>query len=93
MAWELNVNKKLLEIYDFYHASLKLFKVQGSSIEVWVYIQALPSEAKRGAIEKWLKNHIREEGVSIKDFEIEDIVSIIDYYDPTKKRPKFIIEI
>ncbi len=66
------VKDKIKEIESFYHTDLELFKVDDNKIEVWVYIHALPSEAKRNIIDKWLKDHIKEEGITIIYFDIEE---------------------
>ncbi len=63
------------EIEDVLHPSLELFKAENGDVNVWVYIRALPSEATQPTIQKWLEDHIKEEGVTVKGFMIE-IVSV-----------------
>lgn len=74
------VNEKISkEIYSFFHAETELFQIQKGSIEVWVYVSALPSEAK--LIEKWIDDHIKEDGIEVGKFEVEEIMSKIDPYN------------
>lgn len=69
------VNNKIQnEIDSVLHADLELFKVDGNNIEVWVYISAFPSEVTRDIIGKWIKDHIKEEGISVQNFEFEQLV-------------------
>lgn len=42
-------------------------------------------------VEKWLKEHITEDGLTVEDFEIREIVSFNDLYDDTK--PIFFIHL
>jgi hypothetical protein len=60
------------EIESIYHPDLELFQVKDGSIEVWVYISDLtPLELLEKNIRDWLKNHIKEEGLTIDNVEIE----------------------
>ena len=71
------VNKKISnEIESFYHTNIELLQNLENNIEVWVYISALPSEAK--LIGEWIENHIKEEGIMIKGFEVEKIMNCLD---------------
>lgn len=73
------VNKKIkTEIDSVLHPDLELFKLEDEKIEIWVYISALPSEATRDIVEKWLNDHIVERGLKVENFEIEIIASKID---------------
>lgn len=61
------------EIEGMFHADLELFHIDDDgTTDVWVYASGL-----RGSIdytvERWLKNHIKEEGIDVKDFEIEEL--------------------
>lgn len=60
------------EIDSYYHADLELFEINDDKIEVWVFINALPSSVSRDIIEKWLNDHVNEEGIVATDFEIEE---------------------
>ena len=59
------------EIEDVLHPNLELFRAENGDVNVWVYIRALPSEAKHPTVKKWLENHIKEEGIIVKGFMIE----------------------
>ncbi|MBU3965087.1 hypothetical protein KKG29_03105 [Patescibacteria group bacterium] len=83
------VKQKILEIESFYHTDVELFRVQGNTIEVWVYISALPSEAKNITIGEWIKNHIKEDGIEVKGFEVKIIMSFLDPI--SEKPPQFMI--
>lgn len=73
------VNNKITEIEDVLHPDLELFHVHDSNkINVWIYIQALPSEVKQRIVDKWAKDHIVEEGLSVKNIEIKVINSMIE---------------
>ena len=61
-----------LEIDSYYHADLELFKLDDNKINVWVFINALPSNVSKYIIGKWLEDHINEEGIKVTDFEIEE---------------------
>lgn len=76
------IDKKLEdEIESFYHADLELFRVNDNDVEVWVYLSALPSEATECVIRKWLNDHIKEDGVALKDFEIVEVANLLDLAD------------
>lgn len=60
------------EIDSCYHADLELFKIDDDKIEVWVFINALSSCVSKDIIEKWLNNHINDEGIISTDVEIEE---------------------
>ncbi len=68
------VSKKIrTEIEDVLHPELELFKAENGDVNIWVYIRALPSEVTHSIVEKWLENHIKEEGITVKGFMIEII--------------------
>lgn len=84
------VNKKISkEIESFYHAELELFRIQDNTVEVWVYIYALPSEATDKMIGEWIKNHIKEDGIEVKGFKTEEIASRLESISERSK--KFLI--
>lgn len=59
-------------IESFYHPDLELFQVKDRSIEVWVYISDYaPLEFLEKNVRDWLKNHIKEEGITVENIEIE----------------------
>lgn len=60
------------EIDNCYHADLELFKITDNKIEIWVFIKAIQSCLPKDIIEKWLNDHINEEGIMATDFEIEE---------------------
>lgn len=73
------VDKKIkIEIESVLHPEVELFNLKEEKIEVWVYISALPSEATRNIVQKWLDDHITERGLRVINFEIEIIASRID---------------
>lgn len=73
------------EIYPTFHTDLELFKVDGDKVAVWAYVSAYPSEVTSNIIGKWIVDHIKEEGITVNDFEFEMIV------DVTKKDDKFFV--
>lgn len=61
------------EIENMFHPDLELFRVdEDGTTEVWVYIGGL-SGSIDFAIDQWLKDHIKEEGIEVKDFKIEEL--------------------
>ena len=64
------------EIDKIYHANLEKFQINGSDIEVWVLIIAFPSEVTKKVVTEWFKEHIKEEGITVKDFVIREIAKI-----------------
>ena len=67
------VNNKIKdEIESFYHPDLELFLTKDRSIEVWAYISDLTSlKLLEKNIRDWLENHIKEEGLTVDNVEIE----------------------
>lgn len=71
------VNKKIKEEIDrIYHTDLELFQINDNMIDVWVYLRAYPYDISKDIIEKWLKNHIKDEGITIIDFNFEEITNL-----------------
>lgn len=59
-------------IESFHHPDLELFQVKDRSIEVWVYISDFtPLELLEKNVRDWLKNHIKEDGLTVDNVEIE----------------------
>lgn len=69
------------EIDPSFHTDLELFEINGNKIEVWVYIHAFPSEVTNDIIEKWIQDHIKEEGISVIGFEFKKIFDMTDEKD------------
>lgn len=67
------VNDKIKgDIESIYHTDLELFNTEDRSIEVWVYISDFtPIELLEKNVRDWLKNHIKEDGLTIDNVEIE----------------------
>lgn len=73
------VRKKIIcEMDDSFHTRLELFKIEDyddkGKVDVWVYINALPSEVDRKTIKKWIDDHIKEEGLAVEEFEFSIMV-------------------
>jgi hypothetical protein len=62
------------DITSFYHADLELFGIENDVVNVWVFVSALSSEVSRDIIDEWLKNHIKEEGITVTNLEIEELL-------------------
>lgn len=73
------------EIDGGWHPDLELFGIeQPNIIKIWVYVQEAASGlANRKVIEKWLKDHVKEEGLIVTNFEIKE----------TKWKKGFILEL
>jgi hypothetical protein len=65
------------EIDTSFHTYLELLKITGNRIDIWVYIHAFPSEVTNDIIKKWIREHIKDEGISL-DFEFEMIFDLTD---------------
>lgn len=62
------------EIDSMYHPDLELFCVnEDDTIDVWVYVSSY--SVTRPVVEHWLKDHIKEEGIHVKEFEIEKLLN------------------
>ena len=62
------------EIDSIYHPDLELFSVnEDNTIEVWVYVSGFG--VTRQIVEQWLQDHIKEEGIDVKEFEIEKLLN------------------
>lgn len=60
------------EIEGIYHSDLELFQIKDRSIEVWVYISdSTPLKILEKNVRCWLKDHIKEEGLTVDNLEIE----------------------
>ncbi len=64
------------EIEDVLHPSLDLFEAKDGIVDVWVFITALPSEARYKVVEKWIKDHIKEDGLSVTESNVEMIFNM-----------------
>lgn len=61
------------EIDSIFHPDLELFRIDDdNNVDVWVYVCGLVGSIKY-IVEKWLKNHITEEGIDVKNFDIEEL--------------------
>lgn len=84
------VRKKIIcEIDDSFHTYLELFKIGDDNdrdkVDIWVYLYALPSEIDRKTIEKWIDDHIKEEGLTVEEFEFSMMVDTTE--NGWKQRP------
>lgn len=61
------------EIESIYCPDLELFSTKDGIIEVWIYISTLLSDVSEKIIGDWTKNHIKEDGLTVENFEIEKI--------------------
>ena len=62
------------EIDSIFHPDLELFHVDDdSTTDIWVYVSSLSYDVNEDMVKKWLNDHIKEEGIEIKSFEIEKL--------------------
>ena len=82
------VRKKIIcDIQYSFHTHLELFKadIMGGEekdkgkIEVCVYVHGLPSEITKDVIKKWIDINIKEDGLTIGEFEYEMIIDLTKY--------------
>ncbi len=79
------VRKKIKEeIEDYYSTQIELLSIEDNFIEVWVFISALLENSYLKEMVKWLEEHIKEDGLTVEDFEIREIVNFNDLYDDNK---------
>lgn len=70
---------KIKEIEDVLHPDIELFNIHDNNkVDIWLYIHALPSEVTQKIVDKWAKDHIIEEGLIVKNIEIEVVNSLLD---------------
>ena len=97
------VRKKIIcDIHDSFHTHLELFKIDmmegeekdKGKIEVCVYVHGLPSEITKDVIKKWIDINIKEDGLTIGEFEYEMITDLTKYSEDEleveKRASKFI---
>lgn len=73
------VKKKIInEIDPSFHTSLELFSIKDDDAKIWVYISALPSEVKEDIVKEWLDNNVKEDNITVKEFEIVDTTNMLD---------------
>lgn len=73
------------EINETFNTDLELYNITGNNIEIWVFIFAYPSEVDNGIIDKWIKDHIKENGLKVDSFEFRKLVDITE--EEWKYRP------
>ena len=64
------------EIEHVLHPNLELFEAKDGNVDVWIFITALPSEATHKVVETWIKDHIKEDGLSVTEFNVEMISNL-----------------
>jgi len=64
------------EIEYVLHPSLELFDAKDGNVDVWVFITGFPSEASYEVVEKWIKDHIKEDGLSVTEFTVKMIFNM-----------------
>ena len=73
------------EIDETFSTDLELYNITGNKIEIWVFIFAYPSEVSDKIIDKWIKDHIKENGLKVDSFEFRKLVDITE--EEWKYRP------
>lgn len=78
------------EIESLYHADLELFSTNqednyenSKTVDVYIFVSALL--VTRDIVDKWIKNHIIEKGITVIDFEIKEI------FDMNHPENKFVV--
>ena len=66
------------DIDETFSTDLELYNITGNNIEIWVLIFAYPSEVSDDIIDKWIKSHIKEEGLKVDSFTFEVLVDITE---------------
>lgn len=82
-------NKKKIEDYvdykienemdETFSTDLELYDIIDNNIEIWVLMFAYPSEVDNRIIDKWIKDHIKEEGLKVDSFEFEMLVDVTKF--------------
>lgn len=75
MLWSLRFEQDATHKY-LYYSSLDLFEAKDGNVDIWVFITGLPSEASYKVVERWIKDHIKEDGLSVTEFTVEMIFNM-----------------
>ncbi len=85
------VKRKIEEVEDYYSADIEYLEVKDKIVEVCVFVSALfESNFLKELVEKWIENHIREEGIEVINFEIREILNFKDLFE---NKPKFLVRL
>jgi hypothetical protein len=68
------------EINETFNTDLDLYDIVGNHIEIWVLIFGYPSEVDDYAIDKWIRDHITEDGLKVDSFEFKKLVDLTEKY-------------
>ena len=66
------------DIDETFSTDLELYSITDNNIEIWVLIFAYPSEVSNDIVDKWIKNHIKEEGLKVDSFTFEVLVDMTE---------------
>jgi len=75
-------------IYITFHPDLELFQIEKNTIRVWVFVTGYPSEVTNEVVKKWLSNNIKDDGLKVESFEIEEMAKL---WDVGKKSKNFFV--
>ena len=70
------IKSKAKEVDNFFSLDLELFKIENYTIDVWFFIEFVGVKDAilvKNMIGKWLKDHIKEEGITIKSLDVEEV--------------------
>jgi len=67
------------EIDETFSTDLELYNIIDNNIEIWIFIFGYPSEVDNRIIDKWIKDHIKEEGLKVDSFEFEMLVDVTKF--------------
>lgn len=68
------IKSKAKEVDEFFCLDLELFKVENNTMDVWFFIEFCYTELSmvKDMANKWMKIHIKNEGITIKSLDVED---------------------
>jgi hypothetical protein len=80
------VNRKIKEeIDDYFSTQIELFEINNNVIDVWVFISALIETNRiKEMVDKWLREHVKEEGLTVENYEVIEILTPEHLIDGTK---------
>ena len=69
------IKSKAKEVDKFFALDLELFKVENNVMDVWFFIEFCYVKLSRvkDMSDKWFKDHIKEDGITIKSLDVEDV--------------------
>lgn len=82
------VSRRVKEIGLRDHPYLESFEIDGYFVEINVLIHVFPAQAVRGQVGGWIENHIIQNVLELRRFEIEMIMDLRSGYPEGEAKEK-----